>query len=194
VIADAKFESSATFFEGKYLKDPDPWDFSSSSYELERYDAIIRAISTRRYHRAFEPGCSIGVLTERLAAHCDAVDAIDFSPTAAAQASAHCAHLPNVHIYCAAMPDRMPADDCDVLVLSEIGYYFTSKAWREITAQLIDSIPQGAVVLAAHWLGYSPDHCISGEEVHQILLACTTLQLQHAERNPGYRLDRLVRL
>ena len=194
MISDAKFESSAAFFEAKYRVDPDPWDFSKDAYELGRYHAIIRAISDRRYHRAFEPGCSIGVLTERLAAHCDAVDAIDFSTTAAAQAQARCAHLPQVEVRCAALPEGMPAKQFDLLVLSEIGYYFTAEDWREITITLIESIPQGAIVLAAHWLGHSPDHCISGDDVHEILLSHAELHVEYTERDRNMRLDRLVRL
>jgi hypothetical protein len=191
---DIKFESSPAFFEQKYQENADPWNFSHSAYELARYDAIINAISHRTYHRAFEPGCSIGVLTERLAAYCDAVEAIDFSPTASVLAQRRCAHLPNVEVRCAALPDGIPTKDCDLLVLSEIGYYFTPQAWQRISSTLIDAIPQDATVMAAHWLGHSEDHCMSGDEVHEILLANPKLQIEHAERNQNMRLDRLVHL
>ncbi|NYF88754.1 SAM-dependent methyltransferase [Tunturiibacter empetritectus] len=191
---DTKFESSPDFFEAKYRENADPWDFSRSAYELRRYDSIINAISHRTYRRAFEPGCSIGVLTERLAAYCDAVDAIDFSPSASMQAQRRCAHLPNVEVRCAALPDGVPVKDFDLLVLSEIGYYFSPQTWQQITSTFVDSIPQGATVLAAHWLGHSQDHYISGDEVHEILLAHPGLLVEHSERNQNMRLDRLVRL
>jgi hypothetical protein len=186
--------SSAAFFEAKYQANTDPWDFSSNAYELQRYDAIIRAIAHRRYARAFEPGCSIGVLTERLAGYCDAVYAIDFSPSASAQARARCAHLPQVEVGCAALPEGTPGNSFDLLVLSEIGYYFTSQDWEGISTTLIDSMPPGATVLAAHWLGQSQDHRISGDQVHEILLAHPNLRIERAERNPNLRLDRLVRV
>jgi protein-L-isoaspartate O-methyltransferase len=144
MIEDVNFTSSAAFFEAKYQKRADPWNFSSNAYELRRYEAIICAITHRRYARAFEPGCSIGVLTERLAAYCDAVYAIEFSSTASDQAQARCAHLPNVEVRCAAMPEGMPARDFDLVVLSEIGYYFTPQVWQLISSTLIDSIPHGA--------------------------------------------------
>lgn len=194
MIEDIKFASSAAFFEAKYQEKADPWDFSSNLYELQRYDAIIGAISHRRYARAFEPGCSIGVLTERLAAYSDEVYAIDFSSIAAAQARSRCAHLPQVKIYCAAFPEGTPAMDLDLVVLSEIGYYFTLQDWQRISSALIDSISRGATVLAAHWLGQSQDHRISGDEVHEILLAHGKLRVEHMERNSNLRLDRLVRL
>jgi hypothetical protein len=194
VRIDVNYPSSAAFFEAKYQKDPDPWDFSSDTYELGRYDAIIRAISHRRYRRAFEPGCSIGVLTERLASHCDAVYAIDFSSTASSHAQARCAHLPHVEVHCAALTERVPAKKFDLLILSEIGYYFTLQVWKHIYSVLIDSIPQDTTVLAAHWLGQSKDHCIAGDEVHNILLAHPRLRIEHTERNQHMRLDRLVSL
>jgi cyclopropane fatty-acyl-phospholipid synthase-like methyltransferase len=194
VIEDIDFVSSAAFFEAKYQKKADPWDFLSNAYELQRYDAIISAIAHRRYARAFEPGCSIGVLTERLAAYCDEVHAIDFSLSASAQAQVRCAHLPQVEVHCASLPEGAPEKDFDLLVLSEIGYYFTARDWQRISAALIDSLPRGATVLAAHWLGQSQDHRISGDEVHEILLSHAKLRLEHTERNPKMRLDRLVRV
>lgn len=191
---DINFASSAAFFEAKYQRKADPWDFSSNAYESQRYDAIISAIAHRRYARAFEPGCSIGVLTERLAAYCDEVYAIDFSLSAIAQAQVRCAHLPQVEVHCASLPEGTPDKDFDLLVLSEIGYYFTPQDWQHISTALIESIPQGATVLAAHWLGQSRDHRISGDEVHEILLSHPKLRVEHTERNPKMRLDRLVRL
>jgi cyclopropane fatty-acyl-phospholipid synthase-like methyltransferase len=194
LIKDLHFASSAAFFEAKYRGKADPWDFSSSAYELQRYEAIIRVLAHRRYAQAFEPGCSIGVLTERLASHCDAVYAIDFSPSASAQATARCAHLPQVEVHCAALPEGRPLKKFDLLVLSEIGYYFTPQGWERIAAELIDSMPRGSIVLAAHWLGQSQDHRMSGDEVHEILLAHPDLRVELVERNSNLRLDRLVRL
>ncbi len=194
MIRDIHFLSSAAFFEAKYQRKADPWDFSSNSYELQRYDAIIRAISHRRYRRAFEPGCSIGVLTRRLAHHCDEVYAIDFSISASAQAQVRCADLPQVEVHCASFPEGTPAKEFDLLVFSEIGYYFTPQEWENVSASLIDCLPQGATVLAAHWLGHSQDHRISGDEVHAILLSHPKLRNEYSLRNPKMRLDRLVRL
>jgi hypothetical protein len=134
------------------------------------------------------------VLTERLAAHCDEVYAIDFSPSASAQAQVRCARLPQVEVRCAALPEGTPAKDFDVLALSEIGYYFTPQDWRRVCAALINRIARGATVLAAHWLGQSQDHRMSGDEVHEILLSHTMLRIEHTERHPNMRLDRLVRL
>lgn len=191
---NTNFTSSSAFFEAKYKEKADPWNFTTDAYELQRYDAIVSAISHQQYRRAFEPGCSIGVLTERLADYCDAVYAIDFSPSASKQAKDRCAHLPNVEVRCASILEAPHMEDFDLLMLCEIGYYFSAEEWQRISSGLIESLPCGATVLGAHWLGESQDHRISGDEVHAILFRQPGLQLEYAERSEAMRLDRWMKL
>ena len=186
--------SSAEFFEAKYRAKADPWEFATNEYELKRYAAITSAIAHRRYQNAFEPGCSIGVLTRRLAEHCDSVYAIDFSSSASDQAKQRCADLANVEVRCASLHDPLPSKRFDLLVLSEIGYYFDLQDWQQISYALIEAIPSGATVLAAHWLGESKDHCLSGDEVHEVLLGHPALRLEYSELHKVMRLDRMVKL
>ncbi len=189
-----KSKSSPGFFEARYKKQADPWNFAGSEFEQGRFTRIAQALSHRRYRRGFEPGCSIGTLTERLAALCDAVEASDFSPTAVARATERCAHLPNVHVRCEALSAMTPLSGYDLVVFSEIGYYFRLGTWRKTVAQLAASMDSGTTVLASHWLGHSRDHRLDGDQVHEALRAEPLLQLEYEERHPGFRLDRFVRL
>jgi SAM-dependent methyltransferase len=186
--------TSAEFFEAKYREQADPWDFARSEYELQRYDATIAALGNRRFAKAFEPGCSVGVLTERLAAMCAEVEAIDFSETAVAEAAKRCAHLSGVKVQCISLPDRMPVIGFDLMVLSEIGYYFTPDEWQDVSSRIISDMDAGATLLAVHWLGHSDDHCMNGEQVHEILSANERLSLEHSERHSQFRLDRWTRV
>ena len=68
-----------TYFDGVYAASADPWHFETSEYERAKYAATLAALPNRRYSRAFEIGCSIGVLTELLAPRCDALLAVDVS-------------------------------------------------------------------------------------------------------------------
>lgn len=185
--------TSQEFFDEKYRRQDDPWDFASNAYEQQRYEAIYRALSHRRYHAAFEPGCSIGVLTARVAPLCAHLDAIDISPTAVRQARQRCQALLNVEIRCGSLPDSIPAQELDLVLLSEIGYYFEPGALHQMGTTLVSCLNPGGILLAAHWLGESDDHRLSGDTVHRILQSLDGLVLEHSERHTGYRIDRWSR-
>ena len=88
--------STASAFELRYANQSDPWLFETSPYEQGRYDVILRTLPRARYKRAFEPGCSVGALTTRLAARCDEVCATEVSRTALQRARERCAKQTNV--------------------------------------------------------------------------------------------------
>lgn len=184
--------SSSAFFEQKYQQKADPWDFAKSEYEQSRYHAIIAALAGKRYRNAFEPGCSVGVLTEQLLTICDHVEAIDFAASAVAAARARCPGS-NATFQVMGLPERLPLHGFDLIVLSEIGYYFAPEQWQQIIASLVSTAGLGTTFLVAHWLGFSPDHRVSGEQVHAIVRAQPDLHLLHEERHAGFRLDLLER-
>jgi SAM-dependent methyltransferase len=182
------------FFEHIYRRAPDPWNFAASDYEQGRYRSILDALGSQRYVRAFEPGCSIGILTALLAPICDRVEAIDISPTAVSRAREHCNKLANVDIVWGALPEAIPAGKFDLVVFSEIGYYFRRGPLAELSKRLISQISQSGTFLAVHWLGKSLDHLLSGDEVHRVLGSIPGLRHIQAERHTGFRLDRWERL
>ena len=185
--------SSADFFETKYRRNADPWDFETSAYEQSRYDAIVSALEGRRYRNAFEPGCSVGALTAKLLTVCDHVEAIDFAASAVATARQRNPQ-PQVTFQVMGLPERLPLLGFDLLVLSEIGYYFDARQWADIVDSIVSTALPGSTIVAAHWLGVSSDHRLSGDEVHAILRSNCNLHLSHEERNTGFRLDRLERV
>jgi cyclopropane fatty-acyl-phospholipid synthase-like methyltransferase len=83
-------------FERLYRANPDPWNFTTSAYEQHKYEATLAVLGTKRFQMALEVGCSIGVLTARLASRCDKVIGVDFAPSAVAAARARCAPYPGV--------------------------------------------------------------------------------------------------
>lgn len=186
--------TTAEFFESLYLKNPDPWNFACSSYEDGRYEAILEAIGHRRYERAFEPGCSIGVLTESLARFCDHLDAVDISPTAVARCRERCRNLSNVTIRHGALPESIPDGRLNLIVFSEIGYYFDESELDRLTARLADKLWRGSSLLAVHWLGVSTDHVLSGDRVHEIMRSNPRFAVKAERRFPSFRVDHLVRL
>lgn len=186
--------TSAEFFEQKYREQADPWNFARSEYERSRYDAIIAALGERRYERAFEPGCSVGELTWRLAALCGHIDAMDISATAIDHAKRRCSGLPNVDLQVGGLPHQIPDGAFNLIVFSEIGYYFDEARLQELGKSLENRIPSSGTLLAAHWLGTSKDHVLSGDRVHEVLGGLDGLRLGYSERHEGFRLDRWERL
>lgn len=185
--------TTAAFFEGMYRQNVDPWNFEGSSYEQERYIKILEAANGRRYSRAFEPGCSVGVLTQKLACLCDRLEAIEISPTAASSARQRCKDLPQVYIECGSLPEAVPAGKFDLVVFSEIGYYFEKEKLHDVVSRLAENLNPGGYFITAHWLGTSADHVLSGDAVHRIIRDCDLLLLNDESRYAHFRLDRMVR-
>ncbi len=180
-------------FEERYRADPDPWRFASAEYERERYRITLSALTRDRYGSAFEPGCSIGELTALLAPRCDRLLATDVSQTAVQRARQRCSEFGNVRIRCGDLRTPELETPLDLVVLSEMAYYFDAQKLETIAQGLAGALQENGTLLAAHWLGESPDHVLHGDEVHEILIR--TLRLRHikTERHPGFRLDMWIR-
>ena len=180
-------------FEAMYAEDSDPWQFATSAYEQRRYDLTAASLLRKRYRRAFEPGCSIGELTRRLAARCDRVEAIDVAPSAVARAKRRCAPWPNVGIDVGAVPADWPAGTFDLIVLSEIGYYFDEPGLGGLRHRAVASLEPGGTLVAVHWRGSSAAHVLHGDQVHACLHAGTGLRAAGRYRDDGFVLDLWIR-
>jgi SAM-dependent methyltransferase len=176
-----------------YRASQDPWQFATSAYEQSRYDAILRSLQRSRYDTAFEPGCSVGVLTARLAAICRRVLATDIAPTAVFRAAERCKHWGSVSVQLAAGLTDLPDEPVDLVVFSEIGYYFDAPALERYAAELAAQLIPGGEFIAAHWLGMSPDHVLHGDVVHETLLATLPLSWVQGARHEGFRIDSWMR-
>jgi len=156
-------------FEHKYASDPDPWSFARSPYEQRRYDVTMAALPRARYERCFEPGCSIGTLTERLATRVDRVVACDASASAITTARARLAGIGNIDFRHGAIPEEWPDGCFDLIVFSELGYYWDASELDVITRRVIASLRPGGELIAVHWTGESADHVLGGREVHDVI-------------------------
>ena len=68
------------YFDRMYAQAADPWQLADRWYEQRKYAITMALLPYPRYRHAFEPGCSVGVLTEKLAGRCDHVTATDIAP------------------------------------------------------------------------------------------------------------------
>lgn len=180
-----------SYFEALYAANPDPWKFETSAYEAEKYAATLAALPRPRYRSGFEIGCSIGVLTAQLAARCYSLLAVDVVESALAAARRRCHALGNVRFALMRLPDEFPPDRFDLIVLSEVGYFWTEgdldRARQEIAAHLV---PGGHLVLV-HWTAPVEGFPVTGDEVHARLGRLSRRDLRHlaGRREERYRLD-----
>jgi hypothetical protein len=156
------------YFDEMYDGASDPWDFESSPYEQRKYALTDACLPNLRYQSAFEPGCSIGVLSEILAGRCDHLLATDIIPAALERATARLANHPHVVVEERAIPENWPSGCFDLVVLSEIAYYFDVPDLRRIMSLLLESTSPGAHVVGVHWRGRT-DYPLNGDEAHEII-------------------------
>jgi 2-polyprenyl-3-methyl-5-hydroxy-6-metoxy-1,4-benzoquinol methylase len=185
--------TSRQFFEQKYRAHADPWSFASDGYEQWRYGVLVQHVEAGRYARAFEPGCSVGVLTDILADRCGHVFATDIADTAVAVARRRCGARSNVTIQQGSLAGDLPAGPFDLIVISEVGYYFDEPTLGRIAGRLGRMLDPSGLLLAAHWTGESDDHVLAGPRVHNLLDAHLGLRrVTHTEYSDALRGDGFV--
>jgi len=170
------------YFEEIYSGDDDPWKFASSWYERRKYDLTLAALPRQRYRRAFEPGCSIGVLSEGLARRCDELVSMELMPRIAECADARLMPYPNAVVQRGAVPEVWPAGRFDLIVLSEISYYLTDEGLERTLELMAESLLPGGEVVGVHYLG-ATNYPQTGRAVQDRLLGwCgATAVAQYAE-------------
>ncbi len=182
------------YFEGLYAGSPDPWSFETRWYD-DRKHALTAAAPTRpRYRSAFEPGCSTGRLTARLAGRCDRLLAVDAVDSAVHTAAARLAAFPQVTVRPARLPDDWPEESFDLIVLSELGYYFDDADLSTLLDRAVASLEPGGDLVAVHWRWPVAEHFRTGDEVHAALAARPGLSRQARHEEADFVLEVFTRV
>jgi predicted TPR repeat methyltransferase len=181
------------YFELVYAESDDPWGFATRAYEASKYAATLDALPRGRYRSAFEIGCSIGVLTERLAESCERLLAVDVAERALEQARERCRHLTHVRFERMAVPATFPDEQFDLMLVSEVGYYW---GWDDLaTSQrlIVEHLEPAGHLLLVHWTPFVEDYPLTGDQVHEAFLngaaAGNGLRWLSGSRRETYRLD-----
>ncbi len=154
------------YFDQMYAAAPDPWSLASRWYEARKYAISLALLPEPRYGDAFEPGCSVGVLTGMLAGRCGQVTAWDASDAAVRAAAARNAALPNVRVRRGAIPGDWPPGQFDLIVFSEVLYYFAGDELPLVVDRGVASLRPGGTLLAVHWRHPVADYPRGGDDVH----------------------------
>jgi SAM-dependent methyltransferase len=173
------------YFDAKYADSVDPWQLEARWYERRKYAITLALLPYPRYRHAFEPGCSIGVLTEHLTRRCDHVTATDVASAALDAADRRLADAGSrqrVTLLRSSLDEPWPATQFDLVMLSEIAYYLEAAELRTVLDREVARLARGTVVIAAHWRHRVDDYPITGDRANDIIGA--TAELHHVG---GYR-------
>jgi len=182
------------YFERLYAASADPWNFTSSDYEHQKYRATLDALPRRHFGTAFDVGCSIGILTRYLAPICDAVLAVDIAEAPLVQARQHCVDLNHVQFRRMTIPTEWPSESFDLILFSEVLYYLDGSDIGFTAQRVLKSLLPYGVVLLVHWLGET-DYPSGGDEAVDRFITAIADEIKPIGqyRQPRYRIDVLAR-
>lgn len=161
-----------------YAQAGDPWRLEDRWYERRKYDITAALLPVARYRHAFEPGCSIGVLTQRLVGRCDHVTSTDVSVVALDATSRRLQGAgvrERVTLLRGSLDQPWPTGPFDLVVLSEVCYYLQPARLREVLEREVPRLRPAATVLAAHWRHDVEDYPMNGDEANDIIGAAEGL-------------------
>ena len=171
----------------------DPWGITGRPNENAKYALTLDLCGSGPFERALEIGCSEGLFTALLAPRCRSLVAVDISTRAIRRARARLAHCPNVVFRAVALPARYPVGPFDLILASDVLYYWTTDDLRSAARRIADSLAPGGRFVAIHF-GLPVAGGSTGEVVHDLLQSCLPLTHVHSDRRDigsgrPYRID-----
>jgi 2-polyprenyl-3-methyl-5-hydroxy-6-metoxy-1,4-benzoquinol methylase len=128
-------------------------------------------------------------LTKLLNPRCANLLAIDGSATAIE--AARSVNDRNVSFCVANLPEEFPDGSFDLIVLSEVLYYFEKSDLQRVAQSCMDAISRDGDIILCHWLGES-DYPLSGVEASELFahIIARTLPVRSILHDATYRLER----
>ena len=177
------------YYEYLHLRYGDPYGLRDDPYVEETYDRQLAVLGERRFSAGLEVGCSVGTLTERLSRGCDSLIATDISLFAVLRARRRLAGTPGVRVERRRLPAQIPSGPFDLIVCSEVLYYWTREELLGGARRLEAALAPGGTLLALHWRAEDPHRPLQGDEVHDLLGSSLGLERAVASTERDYRLD-----
>ena len=182
-----------SYFDDMYAAAGDPWQLADRWYEERKYAVTMAMLPDRRYRHAFEPGCSVGVLTAKLLQRCDRVTSVDVSQAALDATRARTTGSDGLDLRLGSLDAAWPAEPFDLVVISEVAYYLTGQTLREVLDRECARLATGTTLVAAHWRHPVADYPLSGDEVNALIGATAGLEPLARYRDDDVVIDVLVK-
>ena len=174
-------------FEALYAASEDPWQVRERWYEQRKRALLLACLGKPRYRSAFEPGCGNGEMTAALAPRCDRLLACDGAGSAVAAARRRVGDgAASTRIEQRSLPSDWPAGErFDLIVMSELGYYFDGAAFDGILAMAHANLEEDGELVLCHWLHDFDDRQLPTAALHARAAALPGLvrTVRHQERD-----------
>ena len=106
-----------------------------------------------------------------LARRCDRLVSCDVAAVAVRAAVRRTRDMPHVLVERREIPRQWPGGRFDLIVFSEILYYFGDRDLEQVLDRGVGALRPGGTLLAVHWRHPVPDYPRSGDDAHQALAA-----------------------
>ena len=177
------------YFDQMYAVSDDPWGLASRWYERRKYAITLAMLPAEHYQDAFEPGCSIGVMTQQLGPRCARLLSCDLSEAAVRAAARRTAGQAGVRVEQRVLPRDWPPGRFDLIIFSEFLYYFGGDDLDRILARSVAALRPGGSLLAVHWRHRVAEYPRSGDSVHQALAGQPGLSRLAGHREADFLAD-----
>lgn len=167
-MSAASATTPPAYFEAIYAED-DPFGYRRRWYEARKRALLLAALPQARVATAWELGCSNGELTAALAPRCERLLATDLDARAVEIAQARTASLQHVRVERMRHPGQWPDGRFDLVVFSEVGYYFDVGDLDQVACRLRDTLSADGVLVACHWRHAFDAAPLCGGQVHATL-------------------------
>ena len=129
-----------TFFDQLYEQNPDPWAFRDRWYEQRKRALTLASLPRQHYGSIYELGCANGELSAGLAQRTDRLLCCDAAAKAVELARERLSHCAHAHVEQSRIPEHWPAEQFELIVLSELGYYLDAQALQRLVDRVLSSL------------------------------------------------------
>ena len=177
------------YFDDMYAASQDPWNFTGSMYEQEKYQHTITALGGEDFINGLEIGCSIGVLTKMLSEYCTSLLGVDISEKPILIARERLKDNLGVKFEVFDIPRQYPDNQFDLIVVSEVAYYLSEKDLISTKSLILNSLADNGTLCLVHWRPQIDGCAFNGDQVNDSFLNDGAYNPAYQYSNDQYRID-----